>query len=461
MVLLLITSQHATYGIDAGIPRGDQSASEIDQSLYDIVPDIMRQDLLGLFSIMNSDAYDQSDSGLWYMGTFGPSFNSQGWNEAYDWLSQQDSETPFSDRPAFVSWWDYGFQALASGQHPTVAGNFQSGIPNSGAMLLSGGQEDTLSLFITTLAMGDKSINGQLGESFLNVLGDHMSDEQVQEFVAITSNNNKEFVKGRLMAVVAEYGDAELLMGNPLDSNGLPCIESCLDTYVVLVNGEQFGEPTTNSSEAMSLFDQARGSSSSFELAEFDDASHYDMAGYRYTRDIIDDYEDLSTALHRTNARFGLARAFLISAFVLEDLVQIYDGISSIDSYEVSDYEESHGTTTSRNHEIRYFAVDNRLYPLGGKYYQDYQSYHRGQTTGIFHAPTHLSGLDINSYITTTYETNQGPMSPDEFQSKYLEDLKAQASGASTGEDMIQMTDMDYQHLDSFFDTMIARTYVG
>ena len=461
MVLLLITSQHATYGIDAGIPRGDQSASEIDQSLYDIVPDIMRQDLLGLFSIMNSDAYDQSDSGLWYMGTFGPSFNSPGWNDAYDWLSKQDSETPFSDRPAFVSWWDYGFQALASGQHPTVADNFQSGIPNSGAMLLSGGQEDTLSLFITTLAMGDKSINGQLGESFLNVLGEHMSEEQVKEFEAITSNNNKEFVKDRLMAVVAEYGDAELLMGNPLDSNGLTCTESCLDTYVVLVNGEQFGESTTNASEAMSLFDQARGSSSAFELAEFDDASHYDLAGYRYTRDIIDDYEDLSTALHRTNARFGLARAFLITAFALEDLVQIYDGISSIDSYEVSDYDESHGTTTTRNHEIRYFAVDNRLYPLGGKYYQDYKDYHRGQTTGIFHAPTHLSGLDINSYITTTYETNQGPMSSDEFQSRYLEDLKAQASGASTGEDMIQMTDMDYQHLDSFFDTMIARTYVG
>ena len=35
----------------------------------------------------------------------------------------------------------------------------------------------------------------------------------------------------------------------------------------------------------------------------------------------------------------------------------------------------------------------NRLYPLGGQYYEDY-SYHQGQTTGIFHAPTSLSGLD-------------------------------------------------------------------
>ena len=467
MVLLLITSQHATYGIDSGIPRGDQSASEIDQSIYDMVPDILRQDLLGLFSVMNSKQYQPSDTGLWYMGTFGPSFNSQGWNEAYEWLSQQDSETPFSDRPAFVSWWDYGFQALSSGQHPTVSDNFQSGIPNSGAMLLSGGQEDTLSLFIATLAMGDKSINGgELSDDFLTVLGEHMSEEQIQEFVAINSNalgdNDRDFLKDRSMAVVYEYGAAELLKGYPLDSDGLTCPDSCLETFIVLVNGEPFGDPTTNESEASSLFDEARGSSSVVEFLDFEDADHYDLAGYRYTRDIMDDYYDVSTGLHRTNARFGMARAFLITAFGLDDLVQIYDGISSIDSYEVSDYDESHGSTTSRNHEIRYFAVDNRLYPLGGKYYEDYQSYHRGQTTGIFHAPTHLSGLDIDSYITTTYETTDGrSLTPEDYQVEYLEDLKAQASGSSSGADMIQMSDMHYQHLDGFFDTMIARTYVG
>ena len=157
LVLLLISSQHATYGIDSGIPRGEQSAYEVDQSIYDIAPDILRQDFFNLFSVMNSNPYEPFETGHWYMGTFGPSFNTQGWNEAYDWLSKQDNSTPFSQRPAFVSWWDYGFQALTSGQHPTVADNFQSGIPNSGAMLLSAGQEDTLSLFIATLALGDRN----------------------------------------------------------------------------------------------------------------------------------------------------------------------------------------------------------------------------------------------------------------------------------------------------------------
>ena len=67
---------------------------------------------------------------------------------AYDWLANQDTETDFTERPAFLSWWDYGFQALSHGQHPTVADNFQSGIPVTGNTLLSHSQEDVLALMI-------------------------------------------------------------------------------------------------------------------------------------------------------------------------------------------------------------------------------------------------------------------------------------------------------------------------
>ena len=463
MVILLISSQHATYGIDSGIPGNDRSANEVDQSIYDLAPDILRQDLLGLFSVMNSEQYDPSESGLWYLGTFGPSFGGQGWNEAYEWLSEQDSDVPFSERPAFVSWWDYGFQALASGDHPTVADNFQSGIPNSGAMLLSSGQEDTLSLFISTLAFGDRKLNDmELGADFLAALEPELSGEQIQEFQAILSNEDREFLETRSMAVVAEYGEVQMLKGNPLDDDGMP-LSDAGHMFVVMKEGEQFEEPTANESEARTLFNNARGSglNSEYEILDFEDAEHYNVGGYLYTRDIIDDYYDVSTAIHRTNAKFGMARAFLTAALDLEQLVSVYHKISSIDNYEVSDFEESHGSTTSRNHEIRYFAVDNRLYPMGGRAYQDFQSYHRGAYSGIFHAPTGLSGLDMDTYITTTYETNQGPKTLQEFLDQQMSDLRAQASGASTGEDMIQLTDRSYQHQAGFFDTMIARTYVG
>ena len=120
-----------------------------------------------------------------------------------------------------------------------------------------------------------------------------------------------------------------------------------------------------------------------------------------------------------------------------------------------------------RNNDIRYFAVDNRLYPLGGSYYEDY-SYHRGQTTGIFHAPTALSGLDLDNYISTNYLKQRGadgpviPRTSEEYEQEYLNDVVRQQSGAAQdASEVIQMIDIDYQHQDAFFETMVARVYVG
>ena len=459
LVLLLVTSQHSTYGIDSGIPRGSESSYDVDRNLYNLAPDIFREDFWFIPSLLNGNEYNQ-DSGLWYMGTFGPSFNSAGWNEAYQWLSEQDTEVGFSERPAFVSWWDYGFQALASGQHPTVADNFQSGIPNSGGMLLSSGQEDTLAMFIATLAKGDQKYNGgTLGEDFTTAIDKYMSDSQLDEFIQISLNKEAQFVLDRSMSVFSEFNDVELLKGYPLDSEGIP---SQQEVWVILENGVQIGEPTENDSAAFSLYNETRQSSASFEIGE---PSHYDIGGYRYTTDLISDYYDVSTSLHRSNAKFGLLRSFLISGFGMDELVNIYDELSQI-IYSVANYNDSPGNEIERNNEIRYFAVDNRLFPLGGSYYEDSQ-YHRGQTTGIFHAPTSLSGLDLDSYISTLYQTQRGdgpiiPRTQQQYEQEYLDDVVRQSSGASSDStEVIRMIDIDYQHLPEFFETMVARTYVG
>ena len=66
-------------------------------------------------------------------------------------MTQQDAQMPYSERPAFVSWWDYGFQALARVSIPLLC--FQSGIPASGNMLLARSQTDLVSMFVWQLAM--------------------------------------------------------------------------------------------------------------------------------------------------------------------------------------------------------------------------------------------------------------------------------------------------------------------
>ena len=164
MIFIMVFSQHATYGMDAAIPRGSEKASDVDEELYNIIPDFLRWT-----NLVDGTAYEDVQ-GYWFMNSFGPGFNDYYWNSAYDWLAQQDQyhdgitdsstcETEmdgnwdsdlekclmkFSDKPAFVSWWDYGFQALTQGQHPTVADNFQTGIPTAGNMLLSRSQDLSL-----------------------------------------------------------------------------------------------------------------------------------------------------------------------------------------------------------------------------------------------------------------------------------------------------------------------------
>ena len=466
LVLLMVSSQHATYGIDSGIPRNQDAAYDVDLEIYNIAPDILREDFFNLFSVMNSREYSPGVSGLWYMGTFGPSFNGHGWNDAYDWLSQQDSDVEFSHRPAFVSWWDYGFQALASGQHPTVADNFQTGIPESGGMLLAAGQEETLALFIATLAAADRFYNsGELSDEFTSVLNQHLEPDQVAEFQTIvnsrdtiTSATGIDIVRARSLGVIAEYNDVELLRGFVLESSGIPSQD---ENWLVYENGVQVGNSTSDQSTAMSLFNQTRASSSPFEISE---PTHYYIGGSKYTQDLMDDYYDLSTNLHRSNARLALVRAFLSTALDIEGIAGIYDGITSIE-YDVQNFGASTGSTTTRNHEIRYFAVDNRLYPLGGSYYGDY-NYHRGQATGIFHAPTRLSGLDLDTYISTLYQTQRGdgpiiPRSQDQYEQEYLDDIVRQSAGSLGASEVIRMLDIDYQHQPEFFETMIARIYVG
>ena len=219
MILILLFSQHAIYGLDSGIPRGENGGKQVDDVIYGLVPDVLRADLFG-WSVLDGSPY--SDYGVgdenmtacrgecWYMGTFGPGFNGAGWNEAYDWLESQDSDVTFSERPAFVSWWDYGFQALAQGQHPTVADNFQSGIPAAGNMLLANGEEDTIALFIITLAEGDMrheftldkgtEDDEQFTRAFANAMQSHLNaatdgDVAWDEWVTInTMSNSQEFV---------------------------------------------------------------------------------------------------------------------------------------------------------------------------------------------------------------------------------------------------------------------------
>ncbi len=83
------------------------------------------------------------------------------WVNAFSWLKEQDTDIANPvERPAFISWWDYGFYESAIGDHPTVADNFQDGIPPAANFHTSTSEEEAVAVWIVRLMEGNVKDNG-------------------------------------------------------------------------------------------------------------------------------------------------------------------------------------------------------------------------------------------------------------------------------------------------------------
>ncbi len=122
------------FSIDAGIPGNTKG--QVEAQVYHTLPSFLRpqspSDIFGAAGT-SIDTPNQYDSAL------------------YSWLAGQDTNLPPPQRPAFISWWDYGFQALDQGQHPVVADNFQNGIDPAGQFLLA--QNESLGIGVLATAL--------------------------------------------------------------------------------------------------------------------------------------------------------------------------------------------------------------------------------------------------------------------------------------------------------------------
>src|SRR5207247_10167436 len=67
----------------------------------------------------------------------------------------QDTEVAAAQRPAFLSWWDYGFEAADRGDHPTVADNFQNGYHLAGNVISAQSENEVIALLSLRLVEGD------------------------------------------------------------------------------------------------------------------------------------------------------------------------------------------------------------------------------------------------------------------------------------------------------------------
>ncbi|MFQ6060792.1 MAG: STT3 domain-containing protein, partial [Thermoplasmata archaeon] len=157
----MILLPNVWYGLDAGMPYEEKR--QYDKAIVDMTPEFLRPP--GLREGRN-----------FYLGAFGYSLplKTRYWPAAWDWLTEQDSDVlPIKERPAFLSWWDYGFEAVNAGKHPTVADNFLNGYQLAGNFLMAQGENDGIALLIARLIEGDYLENleeGRLSDQVRTVI---------------------------------------------------------------------------------------------------------------------------------------------------------------------------------------------------------------------------------------------------------------------------------------------------
>jgi asparagine N-glycosylation enzyme membrane subunit Stt3 len=122
-----------------------------------------------------------------FSSAFGSSsFKEEYWTSALSWLNTQDDNiTNPVKRPAFISWWDYGFYEVAVGGHPTVADNFQDGIPTAANFHIAKSEKEGIAVWIIHLLEGNaKANNGTITPNVAAV---------VQKYLG--SNNSTSVIK--------------------------------------------------------------------------------------------------------------------------------------------------------------------------------------------------------------------------------------------------------------------------
>jgi len=143
------------------------------------------------------------------------------WVEALTWLSEQDTEIPNpEDRPGFISWWDYGFYCSAVGEHPTVADNFQEGIPTAAAFQTSANEMESTSVLIIRLLEGDINNHGSLSNGAKSVIETYLK-ENTTLFCEYMENPENCPSNGKLIG--EEYGN-DILRIRPENAKYQDCV---------------------------------------------------------------------------------------------------------------------------------------------------------------------------------------------------------------------------------------------
>ncbi len=147
-IVFLVLLPNVWWAVDASIPF--ELKAHYDQQIANLLPSFLR-----------SPGYNPSSGTPFYFGAFGYSIPkaTDYYPAAWQWFATQDTNTPPELRPAYLSWWDYGFEAVDRGAHPTVADNFQDGVAIAGQFITAQNETAGIALLAIRLLEGDFLMN--------------------------------------------------------------------------------------------------------------------------------------------------------------------------------------------------------------------------------------------------------------------------------------------------------------
>lgn len=172
-----------------------------------------------------------------YQGAYGMGIiKEKYWGNALNWLKNQDTSINNSiDKPAFISWWDYGFYEAALGEHPTVADNFQDGIDVAANFHTATSEKEAVSVWIIRLLNANSIFNNGLTNNIIELLTNYLGNENATKIAEWMKNptsspsygspigaeydkkTSKKYTVGQQYQFNAVYHDVTNLLDNLLD----------------------------------------------------------------------------------------------------------------------------------------------------------------------------------------------------------------------------------------------------
>ncbi len=117
-------------------------------------------------------------------------------------------------RPGFISWWDYGFYEVAVGGHPTVADNFQDGIPPAANFHTAKSEKEGIAVWIVRLLEGNRKDNNGVAfsSSVITALQKHLGNNNSTLITSWMLNPNLSPSQGKPIGIQYDVNLSKTLL---------------------------------------------------------------------------------------------------------------------------------------------------------------------------------------------------------------------------------------------------------